>query len=331
MKNFKKLTGKKILVTGGAGFIGSNLCEKLLEIGAKVRCYDNFLTGKKENLENFNNNPNFEIIEGDIVDYESCYLATKKIDFVLHQAALGSVPRSIKDPLTTNKINVEGFINILKASIENNVNKFIYASSSSIYGNSTLLPKVENKTGEPLSPYAITKYVNEKYAKVFSSLYGIQTIGLRYFNVFGKRQDENGPYAAVIPRFILSLINHQRPIIYGDGSYSRDFTHVSNVVQMNLKALMCDSLRSITNIYNTACGESTSIIQLFKKIRKVLALRDKLVIDIKPIFESIRKGDVPHSLASIEKAKKDLYYKPITSIDQGIDKTVSWYFNSYNE
>ena len=229
---FEKLARKSILVTGGAGFIGSNLCDTLISLNAKVKCLDNYATGKKTNIEGLMTHPNFELIEGDITDFETCLEVTKEVDFVLHQAALGSVPRSIRDPLTTNKVNVEVFLNILYASISNKVKKFIYAASSSTYGDSKFLPKVENIIGNPLSPYAITKYTNELYAGVFSSTYGIQTIGLRYFNVFGQRQDINGPYAAVIPKFINSLMQYKSPIINGDGSYSRDFTHVDNVVQI---------------------------------------------------------------------------------------------------
>lgn len=329
---FEKLAGKHVLVTGGAGFIGSNLCEKLISLNVKVRCLDNYATGKKVNIEALITHPNFELVEGDITKVETCQNATKGVDFVLHQAALGSVPRSIKDPLTTNKVNIEGFLNILYASISNKVRKFIYAASSSTYGDSKSLPKVENIIGSPLSPYAITKYSNELYAGVFSSIYGIQTIGLRYFNVFGKKQDINGPYAAVIPKFMDSLMQYKSPIINGDGSYSRDFTHVDNVVQMNLRALIKDdsNIKSHT-VYNTAVGDRTSILELFKKIRKSLAIYDEKILEIKPEFGPVRQGDVPHSLASIEKASQELGYKPEVNIGKGIKKTVDWFYKSKYE
>jgi len=329
---FEKLAGKHVLVTGGAGFIGSNLCEKLISLNVKVRCLDNYATGKKVNIEALITHPNFELVEGDITEVETCQNATKGVDFVLHQAALGSVPRSIKDPLTTNKVNIEGFLNILYASISNKVRKFIYAASSSTYGDSKSLPKVENIIGNPLSPYAITKYSNELYAGVFSSIYGIQTVGLRYFNVFGKKQDINGPYAAVIPKFIDSLMQYKSPIINGDGSYSRDFTHVDNVVQMNLRALIKDdsNIKSHT-VYNTAVGDRTSILELFKKIRKSLAIYDEKILEIKPEFGHVRQGDVPHSLASIEKASQELGYKPEVNIGKGIKKTVDWFYKSKYE
>lgn len=329
---FEKLAGKNVLVTGGAGFIGSNLCEKLISLSVKVRCLDNYATGKKANIEALIQHPNFELIEGDITETETCQKATKGVDFVLHQAALGSVPRSIKDPLTTNKVNIEGFLNILNASVINKVKKFIYAASSSTYGDSKSLPKVENIIGNPLSPYAITKYANELYAGVFSSIHGIQTVGLRYFNVFGKRQDINGPYAAVIPKFIDSLMQYKSPIINGDGSYSRDFTHVDNVVQMNLRALVKEGSNiASSTIYNTAVGDRTTILELFKKIRESLTFYDMKISGIAPEFGNIRQGDVPHSLASIEKACKELGYTPEIKIDEGIKKTVEWFYKSKYE
>ena len=329
---FEKLAGKHVLVTGGAGFIGSNLCEKLISLNVKVRCLDNFITGKKANIEEFIAHPNFELVEGDITEVETCQNVTKEVDFVLHQAALGSVPRSIKDPLTTNKVNIEGFLNILNASVSNKVKKFIYAASSSTYGDSKSLPKVENIIGNPLSPYAITKYTNELYAGVFSSIYGIQTVGLRYFNVFGKKQDINGPYAAVIPKFIDALMQYKSPIINGDGSYSRDFTHVNNVVQMNLRTLIMDESKiGPHTVYNTAVGDRTSILELFEKIRKSLAIYDEKILMIEPEFGNVRQGDVPHSLASIEKASQELGYTPEVKIDQGIKKTVDWFYKSKHE
>ena len=331
MIDFKLLTGKKILVTGGAGFIGSNLCDKLISLNARVRCLDNYATGKRENIEHLLHYSNFESIKGDILNYDTCLKATDQIDFVLHQAALGSVPRSIKDPLTTNKVNIEGFLNVLNASVENKVKKFVYAASSSTYGDSKSLPKVENIIGNPLSPYAITKYVNELYAGVFSSIYGIETTGLRYFNVFGKRQDINGPYAAVIPKFIDTLMKYESPVINGDGTYSRDFTHVDNVVQMNLRVILNDLVPPSNSVYNTAIGYRTTILELFEKIKGSLAEYDKKIADIDPTFGCKRQGDVPHSLASIEKGSKELGYRPEVTIDQGIKKTVEWFYNSINE
>ena len=331
MIDFKLLTGKKILVTGGAGFIGSNLCDKLISLNARVRCLDNYATGKRENIEHLLHYSNFESIKGDIVDYDTCLKATDQIDFVLHQAALGSVPRSIKDPLTTNKVNIEGFLNVLNASVENKVQKFVYAASSSTYGDSKSLPKVENIIGNPLSPYAITKYVNELYAGVFSSIYGIETTGLRYFNVFGKRQDINGPYAAVIPKFIDTLMKHESPVINGDGTYSRDFTHVDNVVQMNLLVLLNTIPSNGNQVYNTAVGNRTTILELFQKIKNTLSAYEKSIYNIEPKFNSVRDGDVPHSKASIEKAVNNLGYKPEVSIDEGIEKTIKWFYTSEHE
>ena len=331
MINFKLLAGKKILVTGGAGFIGSNLCEKLLDHKVEVSCLDNYATGKKKNIEHLIKNKNFKIVEGDIVDYQTCLNSTKGVDYVLHQAALGSVPRSIKNPLLTNRVNIEGFLNMLNASKENKVQKFVYAASSSTYGDSKSLPKVEETIGKPLSPYAITKYTNELYADVFTKIYGIQTIGLRYFNVFGKRQDINGPYAAVIPKFISCLMRNESPMINGDGSYSRDFTHVDNVVQMNLLVLINDISNNSNRVYNTAIGERTTILELFQKIRKSLSSYQKKISYIEPKFRSPLIGDVPHSMASIEKAVNDLGYKPEVAIDAGIEKTVKWFYNSKHD
>ena len=326
--DLKKLKNKNILVTGGAGFVGSNLCDKLVEIDANVFCLDNLSTGKKENISHLLTRGNFTFIQGDITDYGICLKSTKGVEFVLHQAALGSVPRSIKDPIATNKSNIDGFLNILNASVENNVKKFVYAASSSTYGDSKILPKEEEVIGKPLSPYAITKYVNELYASVFSSLYGIETIGLRYFNVFGKRQDINGPYAAVIPKFIDSLMKYKSPMVNGDGSYSRDFTHIDNVVQMNLLVLLNRYPKNFSQVYNTAAGERTTILELFNKIIEVISKYDKNIQTIKPKFGTIRVGDVPHSLASIKKAKKDLGYKPIVKVSEGIEKTVEWFYYS---
>ena len=318
---------KKILITGCAGFIGSNLCEELLALKVEVICLDNFSTGKKQNIEYLLKNNNFKLVEGDIVDYKTCLQSTKNIDYVLHQAALGSVPRSIKNPLATNEVNVGGFLNMLYASVENNVKKFVYAASSSTYGDSKTLPKVEENIGRPLSPYAITKYTNELYADLFNKIYGIETVGLRYFNVFGKRQDVNGPYAAVIPKFISALMDNKSPIINGDGSFSRDFTHVDNVVQMNLLVLLKDLSQESNRVFNTAIGERTTILELFKKIRSSLGQFEIKINEIEPKFGNIREGDVPHSMASIEKAVNIFGYNPKVSIDEGIDKTVEWFYN----
>lgn len=328
MIDLKKIKNKKILVTGGAGFIGSNLCDKLLELGANVLCLDNYLTGYKENLKAALLHKNFLLIEGDIQNYDTCLKATQGVDFVLHHAALGSVPRSIVDPLTSDKINIGGFVNILYASVNNKVQRFIYAASSSTYGDSSNLPKIENEIGNPLSPYALTKYVNELYASLFNKTYGIDVIGLRYFNVYGRRQSINGPYAAVIPKFIDTLINLKSPTINGDGSYSRDFTHVDNVIQMNLLAISTTNSKALNQIYNTAVGERTSILELFDIIKKLLVDKNNEISKIKVKFGNPVEGDVPHSLASIEKAKKLLNYNPNIKTMDGLKKTVEWFYNN---
>jgi UDP-N-acetylglucosamine/UDP-N-acetylgalactosamine 4-epimerase len=328
MINLELIKNKKILVTGGAGFIGSNLCDKLLELGAYVICLDNYLTGYKENLKSALLSKNFLLIEGDIRDYNSCLEATNKVDYVLHHAALGSVPRSIDDPLTTDQINIGGFVNMLHASVENKVQRFIYAASSSTYGDSVTLPKVENEIGNPLSPYALTKYVNELYASLFNKTYGIDVIGLRYFNVYGRRQSVNGPYAAVIPKFIDNLMNLKSPIINGDGSFSRDFTHVDNVIQMNLLAISTTDPGALNQIYNTAVGERTSILELFNLIKEFLSIKNKNIDKIKVSFGDTIEGDVPHSLASIEKAKILLNYNPNIKTIDGLKKTVEWFYNN---
>ena len=329
--DFLKLKNKNILVTGGAGFIGSNLCEYLLKLGANVTCLDNFSTGYEKNIKNFLNNEKFRLIEGDIRNYDTCLKSTKKINYVLHQAALGSVPRSINDPLTTNDVNITGFNNIILASKENKIKRFIYAASSSTYGDLKDLPKVENKIGNPLSPYAVTKYVNEIYSSVFSKIYGINTIGLRYFNVFGKKQNLDGPYAAVIPKFIDKLINYEHPIINGDGDYSRDFTHINNVIIMNMLALTTENKKALNQVYNTALGDRTTILELFNLIKINLTKFDSKIKGIYPIFGPTRSGDVPHSQASIEKAETLLNYKPTTRIEEGIKKTVDWFYLKYSK
>ena len=265
-----KLSGKKILITGGAGFIGSNLCESLLDLNNEVVCLDNFTTGKRENLTSFLKNPNFTLMEGDIRNLQDCMSATKEVDYVLHQAALGSVPRSIKDPITSNDVNVGGFLNMLVASRDNKVKRFIYAASSSTYGDSESLPKVEEVIGKPLSPYAITKYVNELYADIFSKNYGLETIGLRYFNVFGKKQDPNGAYAAVIPKFVSQLMKLESPVINGDGNYSRDFTYIDNVIQANLLSITADQ-KGINTVYNVAFGERNTLNDLMGYLKEYLS------------------------------------------------------------
>ena len=257
---------KKILITGGAGFIGSNLCEELLKLDNQVICYDNFSTGKIKNVEEFLNNPKFKLVEGDVRDMDKCLYVSKGVDYVLHQAALGSVPRSVKDPKTTNEVNIDGFLNMLIASRDSNVKRFIYAASSSTYGDSSELPKVEHNIGSPLSPYAVTKYVNELYADVFSKTYGMEVIGLRYFNVYGRKQDPNGAYAAVIPLFIKQFIDAKSPTINGDGSYSRDFTYIDDVIHANLLSLMTDDKRALNQVFNIAYGERNTLNDLVKFI-----------------------------------------------------------------
>jgi len=315
----------QILVSGGAGFIGSNMCDALLALHHKVICLDNFLTGKKSNLSEALNHSNFSLIEGDIRDMQTCELAVKDCDLVLHLAALGSVPRSINDPVTTNDINIKGFLNMLTATKNAGIKRFVFASSSSTYGDSTALPKIEHQIGRPLSPYAVTKYVGELYADVFAKNYGIEYIGLRYFNVFGRRQDPQGAYAAVIPKFISQLLNHEAPIINGDGSFSRDFTYIDNVVEVNIQALLTQNNSAINQIYNVAYGEATSLNSLFTMLRDEMGLLDQGVKTIEPIYEKIRVGDIPHSLASIEKAKQLLHYAPEISVEEGIKRTVAWY------
>ncbi len=326
--NFNSLKSKKILVTGGAGFIGSNLCEKLLELEAIVTCLDNFSTGKRENIEPFLSNKNFTLIEGDIRDLDTCQQACDQQEFVLHQAALGSVPRSIKDPITTNQVNVDGFLNMLVAARDNAIKRFVYAASSSTYGDSESLPKVEDKIGKPLSPYAITKYVNELYADVFNKTYGLDTVGLRYFNVFGKRQDPNGAYAAVIPKFVMQFMKHESPTINGDGEYSRDFTYIDNVVQMNLLALTSDNEEALNQVYNVAYGDRTTLNDLVNELKENLSEYDPEIARIDVIYGPYRKGDIPHSLASIDKAKKLLSYNPQYSMKQGLKNACSWYWEN---
>lgn len=324
----QKLQGKKILVTGGAGFIGSNLCEELLKFNAIVTCLDNFSTGRRENLEAIKSHPDFTLIEGDIRDLETCKNACEGQNYILHEAALGSVPRSINDPITSNDVNVGGFLNMLVAARDAGVKKMVYAASSSTYGDSTALPKVEDVIGKPLSPYAITKFVNELYADVFKRTYDFDTIGLRYFNVFGRKQNPNGAYAAVIPKFVMQLMNHESPVINGGGEYSRDFTYIDNVILMNLLALTTDNKEADNQVYNTAFGERTTLNDLVKYLKEYLSEFDSKIADIEIIHGDYRKGDVPHSLASIDKAKELLQYHPKHSMKDGLKEAVKWYWEN---
>lgn len=321
-------SNKKILVTGGAGFIGSNLCEVLLNKNNKVVCLDNFVTGKRENVTEFLKDPNFTLIEGDIRELDDCLNATKNVDYVLHQAALGSVPRSIKDPISTNDVNISGFLNMIVASRDNGVKRFVYAASSSTYGDSESMPKIENIIGKPLSPYAITKYVNELYADIFSKTYGLETIGLRYFNVFGKKQDPNGAYAAVIPKFVSQLIKGESPIINGDGSYSRDFTYIDNVIQANILSLITQDKKAVNSVYNVAYGECNTLNDLMKYLKQYLSKFDDKISNINVLNGPNRVGDIPHSHASIDKAKENLNYNPQFSLQRGLKEATQWYWEN---
>jgi len=314
-----------VLVTGGAGFIGSNLVESFLLTGNSVVCLDNFSTGKRENISEFLSNPEFTLIEGDIRNYDDCLKAVKNIDVVFHEAALGSVPRSIKDPVTSADVNIGGFVKMLFAAKESGVKRFIYASSSSTYGDLPDLPKVEDKTGSPLSPYAITKYADELFAANFAYNYGIEVIGLRYFNVFGKHQDPDGPYAAVIPRFVKMLLNHQSPLINGDGTFSRDFTYIDNVVLANHLSAVVEKKEALNQVYNIAHGEKTTLNQLFSTIREIAGRHDDKILTIEPLYGHQRAGDIPHSLASIEKAGRLLGYSPVLNVASGLEEAVKWF------
>jgi len=356
----------KILITGGAGFIGSNLIDYFLEKGHEVVCLDNLSTGFEHNIKHNFNNPNFTFIKGDIRNLDTCKKAVAGCDLVSHQAAIGSVPRSIKDPLTTNSVNIDGFLNMLIATRDAGIKRFVYAASSSTYGDSKRLPKIEEEIGKPLSPYAITKYVNELYADVFAKTYGMQCIGLRYFNVFGKRQTPDGAYAAVIPLWVKKFISHEQPVINGDGSYSRDFTYIDNVVHANEQALFMDTnkifqgqrkyynvefdnhkyLKQINKkvesylneinmndyyfaeVFNIAYGGNIKLIDLFYALRSNLAKFDKEIEKIEPIFGDYRVGDIPHSQASIIKARTILDYKPKFGAEKGFALAAEWYFNN---
>ncbi len=321
---------KKILVTGGAGFIGSNLTEALLKKGHDVRVLDNFATGKIENLlpllEQYPQRLTLQV--GDIRKPEDCVKAVEGVEYVFHEAALGSVPRSIKDPVTSNEVNVSGFLNMLVAARDAGVKRFIYAASSSTYGDSQSLPKVEEVIGKPLSPYAITKYVNELYADVFAKTYGMECIGLRYFNVFGRRQDPNGAYAAVIPLFVKKLMRHESPVINGDGEYSRDFTYIDNVIQMNIRAMETANPEAVNQVYNTAYGERTTLNQLVKYLKEFLGEFDPVIGEIEVIRGPNRQGDIPHSLANVDKARVLLGYDPQYNMRNGLKEAVKWYWNN---
>lgn len=321
-------TQKTILITGGAGFIGSNLCEYFIQKNYIVKCLDNLSTGHKKNIEHLLEKKNFTFIEGDIREIETCKSAVKSCDFVLHQAALGSVPRSINDPITTNDVNISGFLNMLVAARDEKVTRFIFAASSSTYGDSTAIPKIEENIGKPLSPYAITKYVNELYAEIFSQTYGLDTIGLRYFNVFGRKQDPNGAYAAVIPKFVIQLMNYESPIINGDGEFSRDFTYIDNVIHMNELAILTENKEALNTVYNTAFGDRTTLNQLTKEIKAELSTYDSKISEIEIINGPNRQGDIPHSLASIEKAKSKLGYDPKFNLKAGLKEAIKWYWEN---
>ena len=318
---------KSILITGGAGFIGSNLCDHFLQKGYRVTCLDNFATGHKHNLAEAQSHENFTLIEGDIREMQTCRDAVQGIDYVLHQAALGSVPRSLHDPQTSNEVNVSGFLNMLVAARDAGVKRFVYAASSSTYGDSKSLPKVEDVIGKPLSPYAITKYVNELYADVFSRAYGMECIGLRYFNVFGRRQDPNGAYAAVIPKFTMQLMKGESPVINGDGEYSRDFTYIDNVIQINELAMLTQNPEAVNTVYNTAFGERTTLNDLVRHLKKYLSAHQPSIAQIPVIHGPNRAGDVPHSLASIDRAKTLLGYQPAFSFEEGLRHAVDWYWS----
>ncbi|MCH6198326.1 SDR family oxidoreductase [Aquiflexum sp. LQ15W] len=348
MKDSRIIQNKKVLVTGGGGFIGSNLVDALLDQGNEVVCLDNFSTGKRENLQVALQNGKFKLIEGDIRNFEDCALAVEGCDYVLHQAALGSVPRSIADPMTTTDVNIGGFVKMLFAAKEAGVKRFVYAASSSTYGDHAALPKVEHVIGNALSPYAITKYVDELFAKNFSDIYGIETVGLRYFNVFGRRQDPNGAYAAVIPKFVSELMAHNSPVINGDGSYSRDFTYIDNVIQANQLAAIIPTAEfkeklkvyseviginynhesTISEVFNVAFGERTSLKELVEILKETLSKFDSGIHKVEILYGPNRGGDIPHSLASIEKALNILEYSPKFNIQSGLNEAIVWYWKN---
>jgi UDP-N-acetylglucosamine 4-epimerase len=322
------LKNSRVLVTGGAGFIGSNLCENLLQHQNEVVCLDNFSTGKRENIQAFLGQKNFTLIEGDIRDASTCVKAMQGVDVVLQQAALGSVPRSINDPITSNDVNVSGFLNMLVAARDAKVKRFVYAASSSTYGDSEALPKTEEVIGKPLSPYAVTKYVNELYAHVFRLNYGLDTIGLRYFNVYGRRQDPNGAYAAAIPKFTQAFMSHESPLINGDGTNSRDFTYIDNVIQMNHRAATTANPAAIGEVFNTAVGERTDLNMLVTLLKTYLSEYDPAIASVAVHYGPARLGDIPHSLASVDKARTMLGYEPTHNLQSGLKEAVKWYWEN---
>ncbi len=322
-----KIVNSNILVTGGAGFIGSNLCEKLLSQNNVVTCFDNFSTGKVENIDSFMHNSNFRLIKGDVRNIEDCQKAVDGADIVLHQAALGSVPRSVHDPITTNEVNVNGFLNMLWVSKEVGIKRFVFASSSSTYGDSDEKPSVEDNIGHPLSPYAVSKLTNELYANVFSTLYGLETIGLRYFNVFGPRQDPKGNYAAAIPKFAASLSEGKSPLIYGDGKQTRDFTYVDNVIQANQLAALTDNPKAVNQVYNIAFGKCIDINAVLVQMKRVISVYKQDCADVEPIYTKERSGEVKHSYASIDKARHLLGYHPEFDFARGLKSYIKWLFH----
>ena len=323
-----RIKGKRVLVTGGAGFIGSNICVDLVKDN-EVVCLDSFITGKRENLESLKNNSLFNLIEGDIRNEKDCQKALQGVDIVLHQAALGSVPRSIENPILTNSINIDGFLMMLNQSQKMGVKRFVYAASSSTYGDHPGLPKIEENIGSPLSPYAVTKYVNELYAKVFFDLHGMEVIGLRYFNVFGRHQDPDGAYAAAIPKFIKAFLSGAAPTVHGDGEQSRDFTYIENVLQANHLAAITENKLAIGEVFNVAFGDRTTVNELTSALRANLTKFDASISNIEINYVAERKGDVKHSLASIEKAQSLLNYNPQFSLEKGLDEAINWYFEYF--
>jgi UDP-N-acetylglucosamine 4-epimerase len=320
--------GTRVLVTGGAGFIGSNICEYLIICGAEVVCIDNLITGHVHNIKSLLQNDRFSFIEGDIRNQELLEEAIKGCTHVCHQAALGSVPRSIEDPIATNDHNVNGTLNVFWAAKKEGIKRVVYASSSSVYGDEETLPKVEEKTGVPLSPYAVTKCISESYAKVFTELYGMEMIGLRYFNVFGRRQDPDGAYAAVIPKFVKMLIRHQSPTIHGDGEQSRDFTYIDNVIQANINAMFKAEINAAGKVFNIAYGERVTVNQMFELIRSSLMKFDLKIENVDSKFVEERPGDIKHSLADISAAKQYLKYKPEHDLNSGMEISIDWYWNN---
>ena len=317
---------KRILITGGAGFIGSNLCEYFLKQGHEIRALDNLATGRLRNIEQLLAEKNFEFIEGDIRNLETCRSAVRGFDVVMHQAALGSVPRSIDRPIDTNAVNIDGFVNMLVAAKDEGIERFIYAASSSTYGDSKELPKVEERIGKPMSPYAVTKLANELYADVFHKIYGLKTIGLRYFNVFGRNQDPDGAYAAAIPRFVKAFMEGRSPEIHGDGEQTRDFTYIENVLHANECALQTQNEEAFNQVFNVAYGQRTSVNQIVKKLQHLLAEKDPGIQSVEIVYGPARQGDVRDSLADVSKAKRLMGYNPEFDVPQGIERAIDWYW-----